>query len=338
MSDLRAEGPYFDELTHGQEFLGAPSVTLTSGLAAQHQAILGDRLRLALDEGLAQQVTGRPGLAHPALVWNLAIGQSTLATHHVKANLFYRGLAFHRLPHLGDTLTTRTTVVGLRQNQRREGRAATGLAGLHIVTRDQEGRTVLDFHRCAMLPLREDGDTGHADDLAQIGADASLPDVGQLLEGWSTDPLPAGPSPEPGGTIHVMGGDVVTSAPELARLSLNIAQVHHDARTAGGRRLVYGGHTIGIATAQLARALPALLAVTSWESCDHVGPVHEGDTLRSTIKVLDVRPVDAHPRLRAVDLRSVVTADETATEQPGDGEADGRRVLDWRYRALVSVD
>ena len=41
-------------------------------------------------------------------------------------------------------------------------------------------------------------------------------------------------------------GDVVSSAPELARLTLNIAATHHDSRV-GGRRLVYGGHTIGLA-------------------------------------------------------------------------------------------
>lgn len=43
---MRAEGPYFDELSVGQEFAGAPAYTLTSGRAAAHQAILGDRLRL----------------------------------------------------------------------------------------------------------------------------------------------------------------------------------------------------------------------------------------------------------------------------------------------------
>jgi acyl dehydratase len=261
-------------------------------------------------------------------VWNVAIGQSTLATHHVKANLFYRGLAFHRLPHLGDTLTTHTTVVGLRQNQRREGRPATGLAGLRITTWDQEGRIVLDFHRCAMLPLRDDVDTGHDDDLSLIGTEARPPELGQLLEGWNSDALPAGTSPRPAETIQVVGGDVVTSAPELARLTLNIARVHHDGPAAGGRRLVYGGHTIGIATAQLTRAFPTVVAVTSWESCDHLGPVHEGDTLHSTIEVLRVRPVAEHPRLRVADLRSVV---ETSPE------SDSRTVLDWRYSALVAV-
>ena len=51
---------------------------------------------------------------------------------------------------------------------------------------------------------------------------------------------------------------MVSSAPELARLTLNIAMVHHDAAASAGGRLVYGGHTIGIAAAQATRALPNL--------------------------------------------------------------------------------
>ncbi|EUA31196.1 hypothetical protein I553_2755 [Mycobacterium xenopi 4042] len=51
------------------------------------------------------------------MVWDVAIGQTTLATQRVKANLFYRGLVFHRFPVIGDTLYTRTEVVGLRANR-----------------------------------------------------------------------------------------------------------------------------------------------------------------------------------------------------------------------------
>src|SRR5262245_35219126 len=102
MPTVTAEGPYFDELTVGQQFSGAPGVTLTDGLAAARQAIVGDRLALALDHALGQEVTGTGPLAPPGLVWDVAIGQSTVVTQHVKANLFYRGLAFRRLPLLGD--------------------------------------------------------------------------------------------------------------------------------------------------------------------------------------------------------------------------------------------
>ncbi len=156
-SGQREGGPYFDDLTVGQVFDWAPSATLSSGLAAAHQAIVGDRLRLALDADLCTAVTGSPGpLAHPGLVCNVAIGQSTLVTQRVKANLFYRGLTFHRFPVIGDSIYTRTEVVGLRANSVKPGRAPTGLAALRMITIDQADRLVLDFYRCAMLPASPD--------------------------------------------------------------------------------------------------------------------------------------------------------------------------------------
>lgn len=123
-----ASQPYFDDLIVGQVFTGAPTVTLTAGLAAVHQSILGDRLRLPLDAELSAAVTGSHAtVAHPGLVCDIAIGQSTLTTQRVKANLFYRGLVFHRYPAIGDTLLTRTEVVGLKKNSMKAGRAPTGL-------------------------------------------------------------------------------------------------------------------------------------------------------------------------------------------------------------------
>ena len=176
----REGGPYFDDLSTGQVFDWAPPMTLTAGLAAAHQAIVGDRLRLALDADLCSAVTGVPGpLAHPALVCDVAIGQSTLVTQRVKANLFYRGLVFHRFPVVGDTIYTRTEVVGLRANSAKPGRAPTGMAALRMITIDQADRLVLDFYRCAMLPAspdwRPDDGPALADDLSAIGADAAGP-------------------------------------------------------------------------------------------------------------------------------------------------------------------
>jgi len=326
-----ADGPYFDDLTIGQEFTGAPAVTVTDGLAAAHQAITGDRLALTLDRELCREVTGGSPVAPAALVWDLAIGQSTVVTRRVRANLFYRGLAFRRVPEIGDTVRTRTEVVALRQNQPRPGRAPTGLAALRITTTDQQSRPVLDFWRCAMLPLRDqDAQTGHADDLDRVGQDAPMSAFAAPVAGWRLDRL-AGqlPGPHPADLqadqrFEVTGGDVVSSAPELARLTLNVAAVHHDARAGGGERLVYGGHTIALALSQAARALPALVTVTGWHGCDHLGPVREGDTLRSTITVEQVDYLAGGGGL--AHLRSVVRAD---------GEPD-RDVLDWRYVAVLA--
>ncbi len=82
----------------------APSMTLTSGKAATHQSILGDRLQQALDARPGHQRSpAKPSRAGaPALVCDVAIGQSTLVTQRVKANLFYRGLDLHPFPVIGE--------------------------------------------------------------------------------------------------------------------------------------------------------------------------------------------------------------------------------------------
>jgi acyl dehydratase len=324
---IRPGGPYFDDLSVGQVFDWAPAATLSAGLAAAHQAIVGDRLRLALDADLSAAVTGAPAaLAHPGLVCDVAIGQSTIATQRVKANLFYRGLVFHRFPVIGDSLYTRTEVVGLRANAVKAGRPPTGLAALRMTTIDQADQLVLDFYRCAMLPGSPgwDAGSGRADDLSAVGADALAPAVSPT-DSWDVDAFRRrvpGPYFDPGlaGTVLHSSGDVVTSAPELARLTLNIAATHHDSRVRG-QRLVYGGHTIGLALAQASRLLPNLVTVLGWESCDHTGPVREGDTLYSELHVESA--VDG-----VLGLRSVVYAVTDTDSEPD------RQVLNWRFSAL----
>lgn len=314
-------GPHFDELSVGQVFDSAPALTLTAGHAALHQAIVGDRLRLPLDDALSAEVLDAAPMAHPALVWDVAIGQSSVVTHRVVANLFYRGLVFSRAPMIGDTLHTRTEIVGLRQNSRR----STGLAALRITTVDQHDRPVLDFVRCAMLPLRDEtADTGQHADLAGIGPDTIAP---VLPAGWRLAafrdrvPGPHFADLRPGRTWEVHGGNVVSAAPELAGLTLNVATVHHDAESAGGRRLVFGGHTIGLALSQASRALPAMVTVLGWHGCDHTGPVYEGDTLRSTVEVQRTEPLPGGGGL--AHLRSLVRSEHGA-------------VLDWTYVAVLA--
>jgi acyl dehydratase len=338
LSDPAAEAaaaPCFEDLQLGQLESGAPALTLTEGHAATHQAILGDRLRLALDTELCERVTGSGrALAHPGLVCDVAIGQSTLLTQRVIGNLFYRGLALRRAPAIGDTLQTTTEVVALRQNSAKPDRAATGLAVLRIRTHDQEGRAVLDFERCAMLPLRDpQGETGHAEEVGAPAAEAGAPELGGALAGWELAAYrEAVPGPHfaelaalgAGGRWECPGADVVSCAPELARLSLNVAFAHHDAAATGrGARLVYGGHTIGIAAAQLNRALPSLVTILAWHSCDHLGPVFEGDTLRSEVELERTEALPGGGGL--AHLRSRVRAERL------EGAA---AVLDWR---LVGV-
>ena len=325
-------GPWFEDFERGQVFEDAPGLTLTAGAAALHQALTGDRLRLALDAPLSREVTGNAApLAHPNLVCDVAIGQSTGPSQRVRGNLFYRGLVLARPVFVGETLRTRTEIVGLKQNRRRPGASATGLVAMRIQTTDADGGPVLDFWRCPMIPLREpDAETGHSDDFADIPRTLDEAQVRAAVPaGWRLDRLrAAAPGPyyadlEPGQAFRVEAGETVTCAPELARLTLNVATAHTDATgSAHGRRLVYGGHTISIAAAHAARAIPAMATIVAWEGCEHLRPVFEGDVLRTELRVEHAGPDGL------VGLRALVSA-----ERPGTEPAP---VLDWSFVAVVA--
>ena len=71
--------------------------------------------------------------------------------------------------------------------------------------------------------------------------------------------------------------------------------------------------------------LPNLVTVLGWESCDHTGPVREGDTLYSELHVESAEPTDHGGVL---ELRSLVYAVSDTVGEPD------RPVLDWRFSVL----
>ncbi len=326
-------GPYFEDLQRGAVF-DAPGLTLTWGHAALHQAIAGDRMLLPLDAPLSEQVTGSPdALVHPNLVCDVAIGQSTVPTQRVLGNLFYRGLILIRQVFRGDTLRTRTEVVALKQNRPRPDGSASGLAVLRIQTHNQRSEPVLDFYRCPMIPLRDAGAaTGHADGFDEFSKELDPVQVEAAVPAWDYDAmrprLDGAAVPAAGDVFEIEGRESVTTSPELARLTLNVAMTHRDAAAgAHGRRLVYGGQTISIAAAHATRALPGLATIVAWRSCEHSAPVFEGDVLSTELTVTAIERLEGRDATLA-DLRAIVHADRGTDDPP-------EQVLDWEFVGVL---
>ena len=318
--------PYFDELSVGDVY-GAPGLTLNEGHAALHQAVIGDRLRLVLDQELCREVTGWSApMAHPLLVCDVAIGQSTGPSGRVLGNLFYRGLGCRPVP-LGTTLRTRTEVVAHRATSK--GR---GIVALRVTASDGKGEPILDFWRCPLLPTRGglEADPAAADDLDAVGGQVEVHPL--VPGGWALEPMrrsalgPLARDISAGDAWEVEAGETVTSAPELARLSLNLAMAHTDGTASShGRKLVYGGHVIGIAAAHVTRVLPDLATILAWHSCDHLAPTFGGDVLHTSVAIEEVEPL---PDGGLVTIRARVSASAGRDEEP-------REVLDWRLVGLL---
>jgi acyl dehydratase len=89
--------------------------------------------------------------------------------------------------------------------------------------------------------------------------------------------------------------------------------------------LVYGGHTIGVASAQATLALPNLVTILAWHACDHLEPVYEGDTLHSELELEQLEHLPEGGAL--AHLSSRVQA----------ARPDGRvPVLHWRFVGLMA--
>ena len=115
-------------------------------------------------------------------------------------------------------------------------------------------------------------------------------------------------------------------------MTLNVAKAHTDAASSPyGKRLVYGGHTISMASAQIARALPNLVTLLAWRSCDHTEPVFEGDVLHTEFSIDALHPLASGGGL--VDLRAIVHATRGDQAQTPGAEAT---VLDWRFIGLMA--
>jgi acyl dehydratase len=331
--------PYFEDFSVGDDLSDVPSITVTEGLAALHQALFGDRSKLSLDQVLCQEVTGRPALlASSALVCNLAIGQSTIPSQRVLGNLFYRGLHLKKAVFLGDTLTTRTQVVALRQNAQKTGRPSTGMVALQVHVTNQDDQTVLLFWRCPMLPCRDPkAETGLKDSFDSMPTNISDAELQQHLPDWSLEKFSNSTRGtmftdfEAGSVVEIEAADTVTSAPELVRMTLNMAMTHTDAsRSVYGKRLVYGGHTIAVASAQMTRLIPNLVTILAWYQCDHTAPVFEQDILSSRVTIEEKLSLKAGGILK---LHVEVMA-KRGSEAPA--EMQTAKVLDWRLACLTA--
>ena len=320
---ISSSPPFAEDLVAGVALDAAPDITVDEGLAAQYLALSGDQLRPALSAPLSLALTGRAErLANPALVISLSIGQSTVATGRVIANLRYDNLVLERQVHVGETLRTVVTPVAAAWTRSGTDRAKV-LLDMSVTTHD--GEKIARYQRLALLPVRDAGALV-AGDIPAAG------DAPPLSHYWGC--VPAGWS-NPGGVTRPLAlgstwtdplADTVSSARELVRLTQNRAAAHRDARVgSGGHRLVFGGHTVALAQASLSRLAPDLMTVLAWRSCDHLAPVFEDDLLSFDIVI------DAVEQGRGFRI-----ADATVRATAHRGETASTPVLEWRPVLLLA--
>ncbi|SEC67920.1 L-erythro-3-methylmalyl-CoA dehydratase [Nocardioides exalbidus] len=344
MSGMKTNaGNFFEDFTVGQVIEHATPRTITEGDRALYGAIYPTRFAVPSSAEFAASVGLAPHPVEELVGFHVAFGKTVPdVSLNAVANLGYAECRFHLPVVPGDTLSTRSEVIGLKENS--HGR--TGVVWVRSTATNQRGEVAVDWARWVMVHKRSESSPAPetvVPTLADAVAAADLV-VPAGLDFSSYDTAASG-SPhtfddyEVGERIDHVDGVTLTDAEHMmaTRLWQNTAKVHFSTEARpDGRRLVYGGHVISLARALSFNGLANAQLVAAINAGAHVAPAFAGDTVYAWSEVLDRAQVDA-PGVGALRLRLVATAgrDESMTLRGDDQKYAPGVLLDLDYWAFV---
>ncbi len=336
-------GNFFEDFTVGQVIAHATPRTITDGDRALYGALYPTRFALPSSAAFAASVGLSPAPVEDLIAFHVAFGKTVPdVSLNAVANLGYAELRFHRPVVTGDTLSTRSEVIGLKENS--NGRS--GVVYVRSTATNQRGETALDWARWVMV---------HKRDHASPAPETVLPELAKVVDPADLI-VPAGLDfseydVDAAGGTHRLGdyqvgekidhvdGVTLTDAEHMlaTRLWQNTAKVHFNGEARpDGRRLVYGGHVISLARALSFNGLANAQLVAAINAGAHVAPAFAGDSIYAWSEVLETAPVEA-PGVGALRLRLVATKgrDESMTLRGDDATYADGVLLDLDYWAFV---
>jgi 2-methylfumaryl-CoA hydratase len=343
-----ASGNFFEDFRLGQEIAHATPRTVTAGDRALYTALFGSRFALNSADTFARALGYREAPIDDWLVFHIVFGKTVPdISLNAVANLGYAEGVFGAPVYAGDTLSARSTVIGLKENSNRK----TGVVHVRTVGANQRGEEVLRYVRWVMVRKRDEAAAvpDQAVPALAPAVDAATLAVPPGLAMAAYDFAAAG-SPHrwgdyaPGERIdHVDGVTVEEAEHQMAtRLYQNTARVHFnrhaEAQGRFGKRLVYGGHAISLARALSFNGLANALRIAAINAGQHANPVFAGDTLYAWSEVKARLEIPGRADLGALRLRTIATKDRAGADFPATG-ADGKLrpevVLDLDYTVLM---
>ncbi len=345
-------GNYFEDFAVGQVFQHATPRTISEGDCAFYIALTGSRHILHCAQPVAHALGYRDRTVDDLLAFHIAFGKTVpdISVNAV-ANLGYADVRFLLPVYPGDTLSTTSTVIGLKQNSN----GTSGVVYVHSVAHNQSRQAVLEWKRWVMVHKHDLSRPAPATVIPELPAVVPVERLGvpDFVDGLQFETALTGGQKlwddyAVGERInHPAGMTVDESDHTLAtKLYQNNARLHFDALmmqgTSFGRRLMYGGHVISVCRALSYDGLENALSIAAINAGAHSNPAFGGDTLYTWTEVLErwefpTRNDLGALRLRMVGLKNMPadTLQNTHIEQNGKRVYHPNVVLDLDYTVIM---
>ncbi|WP_226779343.1 MaoC family dehydratase [Oceaniglobus trochenteri] len=341
MSGKTNPGRFFEDYRLGEVIDHAVPRTVGAGERALYHALYPARGALYSSDRFAM-ACGLPAAPLDDLIaFHVVFGKTVPdISLNAIANLGYAEGRWLAPVWPGDTLQSRSEVIGLKQNSN----GKSGVLWVRTTGTNQHGTPVLSYVRWVMVRRRAPGEAPETviPDLALHVAAADLVLPGGLdFTGY--DFTQAG---EPhrwsdyavGEVIDHVDGVTIEEAEHMlaTRLWQNTAKVHFDASQREGGRLIYGGHVISLARALSFNGLANAQMIVALNGGAHANPCVAGDTVRAWSQVLDLAETTA-PGVGAIRLRTVAVKGDGQGVKDEAGRYLPHVLLDLDYWAVIPL-
>ena len=334
-------GLFFEDYCVGQIIDHAVPRTVGAGERALYHALYPARHALYSSDSFAQSCGLSKSPLDDLIAFHVVFGKSVPdISLNAVANLGYAEAQWILPVYPGDTLNSRSTIIGLKQNSS----GKTGVVWVRSEGFNQADEMLMSFVRWVMVRKRDEAAPAPQtvvpelekavlaselivpDGLSFVGYNSILSGSSYLYDDYSI-----------GEMIDHVDGVTLSEAEHMiaTRLWQNTAKVHFDATARpDGARLIYGGHVISMARALSFNGLGNLQMLAAINGGAHVSPCFAGDTLRAWSEVLD-KAETSQPSVGALRLRLVAHKGLTPNLRGDNGKYHSHVLLDLDYWAFI---
>jgi len=343
-----APGRFFEDFRIGETIRHATPRTLNAGDASLYSALYGTRFAPQSAETFARAIGYPASPIDDLLAFHVVFGKTVPdVSLNAIANLGYADCRFLKPVYPGDTLSSVSEVIGLRENSNRQS----GVVYVRSRGSNQRGETVVDYVRWVMVRKRNPGAPAPEAFVPKLPESVGVAELGSACppidRAAFDDALSGSPHRfedyEAGERIDHIDGVTVEEAEHMiaTRLYQNTAKVHFNQHSEGqgrfGRRLIYGGHVISLARALSFNGLANAFHIAAINGGRHVAPLFAGDTLFAWSEIVETAVLPGRSDVGALRVRTIATKNLACADFPRN-EADGYEphvVLDLDYWALA---
>lgn len=337
-------GRFFEDYTVGDVLTHAVPRTVGPGERALYHALYPARHALYSSDTFAQACGLSASPLDDMIAFHTVFGKTVPdVSLNAVANLGYAEGRWLAPVWPGDTLTSHSEVIGVKQNSN----GKTGVVWVRTTGRNQHGAPVLEYVRWVMV-RKGDLDAPAPNTVVPDLSTVVSPDALVVPDGLDFTGYDFTLAGEPhrwgdydiGEQIDHVDGVTIEEAEHMmaTRLWQNTAKVHFDTSARpDGSRLIYGGHVISMARALSFNGLANAQMVVGLNAGAHANPCLSGDTIRAWSEVLDKAETSA-PGVGAIRLRLVATKGGAPFDLKGaDGKYAPNVLLDLDYWALMPL-